>query len=243
MKLSAKEKAALRAAFRTMSPKEKLDYILTYYNYVILLILAALFVLGSVVHHQLSTRDPVLYLGFLNVGVGEDLELTLGDDYLRAAGHNPRQQEVYLYKDLYLTDDASIENQEYAYASRIKLMAAVSAQKLDLVLMNRESWDLLSRGGYLLALPPLLESSPALAEGLLPLVQENEVVLSENNIEYQLGEAEALQVETESVSNALRVNDLPLFAGAEFPEEVWLGVIANSPRQEEIQRCLDYLVP
>ena len=115
----------------------------------------------------------------------------------------------------------------------MKLMGAVSAGKLDLVLMNREAWDLLSRGGYLLEL-----DSAGLSEAFLPFLRENEVILSDNSIEYQLGEASEQIVEIRTAANALEVVAFPVFASAGFPEPVYLGLVANSPRTAA---CLDYL--
>lgn len=142
MKLPEKEKAAQKAAFHAMSPAKKAEHIYTYYKWPILLVLLALIVLGSVLHRQLTKKDPVLYLAFLNVSVGEDLERQLTADYLTDAGLDARRQEVYLYKDLYISDDADTLNHEFAYASKMKLSGAISAKKLDLVLMNREAYDI-----------------------------------------------------------------------------------------------------
>ena len=149
MKLPEQEKAAQKAAFRAMSPAKKLDHLYTYYKWPILLVLAALIVLGSVLSRELTRKEPVLYLALVNVSVGPDTEEALTDGFLSAIQADARRREVYLYRDLYLSDDADVLNHEYAYASRMKLMGAVQAQKLDLVLMNREGYDLLSRQGYL----------------------------------------------------------------------------------------------
>ena len=239
MKLTQKEKAARRAAFQAMSPQKKLDHIYTYYKWPILLGLVVLIVLGSVLHQHLTKKEPVLYLAFANVSVGEDLESGLTDGFLRFLGADAKKQEVYLYSDLYLSDNADTLNHEYAYASRMKLMGAVSAGKLDLVLMNREAYDFLSRSGYLMELSPaFLADDAALYAQVLPILSSNEVVLSDNSIEYQLGEAETHQVETETVQNALDVSSLPLFARAGFPDAVYLGVIANS---ERLADCIEFI--
>ena len=135
-------------------------------------------------------------------------------------------------------------NHEYAYASRMKLMGAVQAQKLDLVLMNREGYDLLSRQGYLTDL-----SAPAGGDGqvwpqqIAALLAENEVVLSDNSLEVLLGEADKEERVTRSVPNALSVSSLPLFRDAGFDGELYLGVIANSTRTEAAARFLEYLLP
>ena len=232
MKLTKQQKAAHRAAFRAMSPGEKLEYIWEDYKWPILVTMLVLGIIIWAAQRELTKKEPVLYLALVNVTVGEDLEQALTTGYLTASDKNPRRQEVYVYRDLYLSDDADVLNHEYAYASRTKVMGAVQTQKLDVVLMNREAYDLLSAQGYLLpfddaALPPLLVS--------------NEDVVSDNAIEWQLNEAATHERVTETVQNALAMSDCPLFQAAGFEGNVYAGVIANSPRPAEALRYLQYL--
>ena len=241
MKLSPEEKAAQKAAFRAMSPDKKLEHILTYYKWLILLVLVVLFVLGSVLQRELTKKEPVLQLALINVAVGEDLENALTADFITYDGGNPRRQEVYLYRDLYISEDADTLNHEYAYASQMKLMGAIQSQKLDLVIMNREGYDILSQKGYLAELPALLETDPDLAKEFSPLLVENEVVLSDNSIEVMLGEAEERERVTQSAVNAIALSSLPLFENAGFGSEIYLGLVANSPRTDAAMRYLRYL--
>ncbi len=234
MKLPEKEKAAQRAAFRAMRPAQKLDHILTYYKWPILLGLIALVILGSVLHRQLTKKEPVLYLAFLNVSLGEDLEAHLTADYLAEAGFDGKKQEIYLYRDLYISENADTLNHEYAYASKMKLTGAISAQKLDLALMNREAYDIFSAQGFLLELS-------ALPDELSPLLTENEVVVSDNSVDVLLGNEQEERRVTKSAANALAVSTLPLFRDAVFDGELYLGVLANSPRQEESLAYLRYV--
>ena len=216
-----------------MSGREKLDHIFTYYKWPILLGLAALIVLGSTLHRQLTRKEPALYLALVNVAVGEDLERTLTEDYLARSYPDAGRREVHLYRDLYLSDNADVLNHEYAYASRMKVMGAIQAQEMDLAVMNREGYDLFSSGGFLLELPELLAADPALGEALAPYIVSNTVVISDNGIEFQLGEAES--------ENALVIGSFPRIRDAGFPDEVYLGVIANSPRTEDALAYLRYL--
>lgn len=232
MKLTKQQKAAHRAAFRAMSPGEKLEYIWEYYKWPILLTMLVLGILIWAAQRELTKKEPVLYLALVNVTVGEDLEQALTTGYLTASDKNPRRQEVYVYRDLYLSDDADVLNHEYAYASRTKVMGAVQTQKLDVVLMNREAYDLLSAQGYLL---------PFDDAALPPLFVLNEVVVSDNAIEWQLNEAATHERVTETVQNALAMSDCPLFQAAGFEGNVYAGVIANSPRPAEALRYLQYL--
>ena len=234
VKLSEKEKAALKAAFQAMSPAEKAEHIFTYHKWTILLILLILLVLVSTLHRHLTQKKPVLYMAVINVSFGEDMEKRLTEDFLTKTGSDTRRQEVYLYRDLYLSEDADALNHEYAYASKMKLSSAITAGMLDIVLMNREAYDIFSRQGYLAELT-------SLPDEFTPFLTKNEVVLSDNSEEYLLGNAEEEQIVTETVSNSLAVSSLPLFRDAGFDGDLYLGVVSNSPRQKEAATYFRYL--
>ncbi len=242
MKLPDQEKAAQKAAFRAMSPAGKLDHIWTYYKWPILLGLIALLILGSTLHRQLTKKEPVLYAALANVAVGSDLESSLTAGFLEATDVDSRKAEVYLYRELYLSEDADQLNHEYAYASRMKLMGAIQSQKLDVLVMNREAYDLLSESGYLLELDALLEADPALAEQTAPWLIANDVIVSDNGLDWTLGEAETHEVVTRSECNGIDLSELPLFQKAGFEEPVYLGVIANSPRLPAALQYVQYLL-
>ena len=234
VKLSEEEKAAHKAAFQAMSPAEKAEHIFTYHKWTILLVLLVLLIIGSTIHRQLTQKRPVLYLAVVNVSLGEDVQKQLTQDFLTETGGDARRQEVYLYRDLYLSEDADALNHEYAYASKVKLTGAISAGKLDLVLMNREAYDIISRQGYLMELT-------SLSDPLSPYITENEVILSDNSVDYLLGNAEEEKVVTEAVPNSLAVSSLPLFRDAGFDGDLYLGVVSGSPRQEEADAYLRYV--
>ena len=100
--------------------------------------------------------------------------------------------------------------------------------------MNREAYDIFSRQGYLLELT-------SLPNELSPFLTMNEVILSDNSVDYLLGNAEEEQVVTETVPNSLTVSSLPLFRDAGFDGDLYLGVVSNSSRQEEAAAYLRYL--
>ena len=234
VKLSEKEKAAHKAAFKAMSPAQKAEHIFTYHKWTILMILLLLLIPGSIIHRKLTQKKPVLYLAVINTSFGEDVEKSLTEDFLVEAGFDARRQEVYLYRDLYLSEDADTLNHEYAYASKVKLGGAISAEKLDLVLMNREAYDIFSRQGY-------LKELTSLPDALSPYLTENEVILSDNSVDYLLGNAAEEQIVTEAVPNSLAVSSLPLFRDAGFDGDLYIGVVSNSPRQEEAAAYFRYI--
>ena len=235
MKRSPEEIAALRESFRKMDAAHKAEYIYMYYKWFILLGIVVLVILGNTLHRQLTKKDVTLYLGMANVSVGTELEQAITVDFLEWMGQNPKKSEVLAYKGLYLSSNASTEDHQYAYASQMKVMAAVNAKKLDVVLMNREAYDLLSQGGYLLPLT-------ALPEILTPYLMENEVILESNAIEVQLNTAEEYRIVTETVPNGLDVSTFPLFQNAGFDGTVYMGIITNTLRVDTAVSYLEYLL-
>lgn len=234
MKRSPEEIAALRESFRKMDMAHKAEYIYMYYKWFILLGIVVLVILGNTLHRQLTKKNVTLYLGMANVSVGTELEQTITIDFVQWLGQNPKKNEVLAYKGLYLSSDAATEDHQYAYASKMKVMAAVNAQKLDLVLMNREAYDLLSQSGYLL---PLTE----LPESLTPYLMENEVILESNAIDVQLNTAEDYRIVTETVPNGLDVSEFPIFRDAGFDGAVYIGFLANIPHYDTAVSYLEYL--
>ena len=242
MKLSQQEKAAYRAAFRQMNPVQKLDYLFTYYKAPIVLGLIAVFVLCSVLIRQLTKKETVLYVSLTNFTAGEDLSAALTEAFLESAYPGASRQEVSLYQDLYLSEDASTENHEYAYASRIKLMGTLQAQKLDIFLMNEEAYQILSANGYLLNLEDFLKEEDASFLTLLtPYLTSRNVILEDNAIAWQLGEASEHEVSAVSVPNGIEVTSFPCFEKAGLNGRFYAGIAANSPRLSAALAYLKYL--
>ena len=92
--------------------------------------------------------------------------------------------------------------------------------------------------GYLLELTELPDP---LSDELSPFLTENEVIISDNSVDYMLGNETEQQIVTETVTNSLDVSSLPLFQDAGFDGKLYLGLVANSPRQEEARTYLQYI--
>jgi len=233
MRLSEQERAANRAAFRQMSAGQKAEYVFAYYKLPLVIGLVLVVALGTVAWRALTHKEPLLYLAYANVVPTPALDEALGAGYVQSRGANPRRSEVLCYRELYLTADAESANHQYAYASKLKLMAAIEAEQLDVALMNQEAYDLLSASGYLAALDADLAGNP--------LLRSNDVVLSSNAVEVELGEADQLDAEIVRQANALEVTDAALLQGFAPGERFYLGVIANTPRRAEALAYLAYV--
>ena len=241
MKLSKEEKAANWAAFKKMNLLQRAEYIFAYYKVPIIAVAVPLIFLSHMLYLHITRKEPVLYCGFINVAVGQQLETHLTTDFVVSMDASPNKNMVYTYPDMYLSLDPSAAEHQYAYASRMKLLATIQNQTLDVVLMNREAYDILSANGYLLSLPDFLSPDAGLAGELAPYLTENTVILEDNQIEFDLGTADEYWAETEEVVNGLDVSGFPVFTEAGYSDELYLGVIGNTARPEMARSYIGYL--
>ena len=114
-------------------------------------------------------------------------------------------------------------------------------RQLDVMLMNREAYDIMSAGGYLLPLADLLGQDEGLYRRVADRLTENTVILEDNDIEHRLDETVPYSAVTESVANGLLISAFPLFEVAGFSGDVYLGAIGNSARSDAVLRYIDYL--
>ena len=225
MKLSEKEKKGNREAFAKMSLGEKISYLFTYYKFPFFTgVIAVLFLIVTGVH-ELTKKEQVFYLACVNTAFGDTLNSELTDGFLKYLELDPKKTEVIEYRDLYISEDASAENHEYAYASKMKIIGAISARKMDAVLMNREAWEEMSQSGFLKDLTTL---DPELVKEIEPYAETNEVIIDDNAVEYRLNEAEEYVYTSEQVLNGIRVNSFPIFQKAGIEGDVYLGIIENT---------------
>lgn len=243
MKLPEHERQAHREAFRAMSLAQKAEYIFAYYKLPLVIALVAAVALGSVLKYQLTHKDALLYVAYANVELAEEDDRNIFDGFLKSQDANPRTTEVYRYYGLYLTDPEGSVDHQYSYASRLKLTAAIDAEQLDVVLMNQEAYDLLSHSGYLADLQTTVcECNPDLLPQAGPLICGNDVIIKDNQVELDLGEADAYEAVTEQHGNAFDVSELPAFRNLGLSDRVYLGIIGNTPRRKEALDLVSYLL-
>ena len=233
MKRSPEERQHQREVFRQLSRAKKLEHIWLYYKAPIIAGILAVGILLSSLYRAAVRKDPTVYLACLNVSIGETLEDELTEAFIRDQGMDTSRNEVRLYRNLYLSENPAAADHEYAYASRMKLLATIHSKQLDMVLMNQEAYDLCSASGYLLDLSGMVDSIYLTA---------NQVILEDNSIEYSLNEAPEYKAVTQSVWNALELTQLPAFQNAGLSGSVYIGIVANTPRLAECQHYLEYLI-
>ena len=142
---------------RSLRGRKRLEQIWTYYKLPIFLVLLAVYAVCYIGYRQATRKNEVLYLAMVNVSAGQQLTEQLTQGFLDQQGLT-QKDDVYLYNGLLLSEEA---DQQYVYASRMKIMGALAADQLDVVLMDAEARDAFLEEGYLADLRTL---DPGLAD-------------------------------------------------------------------------------
>ena len=245
-KLQKKYQSGVRPFMQNLHGKAKLQfclqYLWDYYKLPLAAAAIALYIALYAVYGHFTHKDTVLYTALVNVAVGETLTEELSSRFLTAQNLNTNANTFRLYSGLYLTDDENSIYHEYTYASRLKILASIDAEQLDVALMNKEAFDAFSQNGYLYNLDKLLaEEVPALHQQLAPYFVTNTVILEDNSEDLLLDSSAVYHAETEDYPMGLDLSASPLIQKAGFQETVYLGIIKNSPRMHTVFDYLEYL--
>lgn len=241
---------------KSLSAKQKLQYIWDYYKLPLIGICILLYVVSYLIYGKLTQKDIPLYIALINVSMSDTRADELTDGFLTFEGFEPSGSEIELYTDLYLTADVDNEMFAYSYASEMKILGAIDGELLDVVFLNREAFDAFSQNGYLYNLETLLlDADPQLYQSLKDSLVTNqtpgetasEQAAGESTSELFSGENTSDMVSEEKTSQTeeqpvgLDVSDSPYMADADFDGEVYLCVLANTPRTDMVIHYLRYL--
>lgn len=228
---------------RSLRGRKRLEYILDYYRLPLAALCALLLITFSIIS-RMGRSEPTLYGAFVNVSLSEDLSHRLTDGILQdldlGLDQNPVEerstsgQSFYLYRGLYLRQDAQSEEHAYTYASKMKILAALNAERLDLIFMDQEAFDAFSQNGYLLDLGGFLEENAPDLQALAPYLVSNTRILEDNSVELLLGNETDYRAVTKVYQQGIHLSDFPSFRESGLSGDLYLGIAANSPRLSHV---------
>lgn len=224
--------------------KRRLQYIWDYYKFPLIILCVLLYFVGYIIYGRISHKETTLYIALVNITIGETLTEELTDRFLLDQNLNPSRNQVRFYENLYLTEDESSDTHEYTYASRMKIIASIDGEQMDIVLMNREAFDAFSQNGYLCNLEELLlPEDSMLFSRLRPYMISNTVILEDNSTDLYFDESIPYQSQTEIYPMGLDLSAAVCVRDSGLDNTVYLGIISNSPRKSTAISYLRYLFP
>lgn len=226
--------------WKMLTPAKRVQYIWNYYKLPIVIGLILLYIVIYTFYRNSGKKDVILYTALVNVAPGEAFCETLSDKFLEYAQADQKKEAFTLYKGLYLTDDESNEQFQYTYASQMKILAAIDDEQLDVVLADKEAFEAFAQNGYLYDLDTFFMDAD-LKESLESFFVEGMEILEDNAKEAVLDPDVEYQAVTKKYPMALDLSGFSLFQDAGFQDTVYLCVIANTPRQEQVEQYIRYL--
>ena len=215
----------------------RIQYIWDYYKVPLFTAALFIYIICYIIFRHATDRDILLYVAAVNTPVQKETEDFINSfpksDYaVPDAGDTgsteSRNAVVSLAKDLYLTSDPDSEYHQYVYASRLKILASIEAEKLDIVLADREAMDAFAAKGFLMP----LESVFANDSQILNRLETGTVILEDNQLDVMLDESVPYEAVTRSERAYLDLSGLTTLPGMPEERRVYLGIIANTPRQD-----------
>ena len=242
--MRAKRKASLeREKLKNLHGLKKVQYIWDYYKLPIVVLCIFLYIITYSLYVNFTHKETVLYTDLVNVSASESLTAQLSTDFLDFIDTDTSKETMQLYTGLYLTDDETNPYHEYTYASRMKILASIDSEQLDVVLMNKEAFDAFSQNGYLCDLMELLsDKDTVLLNECKPDLVTNTIILEDNSVDLQFDPSITYQAVTEEHPFGLDMSQSGLIGKSMFDDTVYLGIIANSPRKETAIDYIKYLM-
>lgn len=227
---------------KTLKGKTKMQYIWDYYKLPLAVFGILLYIVSYILYGRFTQKESILYTALINVNIGEDLTNELGRNFLNFMNLNPAKSKLELYTGLYLTEDELNENHQYTYASRMKILAIIDGELLDVVLMNKEAFDAFSQNGYLYDIEKLLlQTDSGFYDTIKPDLVPNIVILEDNQEDLLFDASISYHAVIEEHYYGVNLSRTKLIGNASFSEPVYFGIIANSPRTDSAMDYLKYL--
>lgn len=239
MRKMKQAKKSFKDKWKSLHGIAKLQYIWDYYKLPIFLICIAVYIPCYIFYRHVTAVYPQLYLGYVNIEVGETLNRRLTEEFITYLRPEKKYSIVKTMDKLALTENLQKVDGAYIYASQMKILSEIENQHLDLVLMNREAFDAFSQNGFLLDLRGFSEDYHL--QALKPYFIDNIEILSDNATEVMLDPSVEYHSETTAYPMGIEITDFPIIQEAGFPDRVYLGIIANTPRLDTAAAYVTYL--
>ena len=228
--------------WKGLSTRKKLKYIWDYYKLPLFACLILLYIAIYTGYRIITHRDMLLYAAAVNITDSKELKARLKDDFLSSIGYDKKHEDMTLYTRLYLTTDKDSEYYTYSYASEMKLIGALEAKRLDVVLMDRESFDAFCANGYLCEIDSFLKKNcPDFYEEHKDDLVKNTIILSDNADEVSRDKSIEYKAETKDALLGLSMSQSGFYKDLGFSDEMLLGVIKDTAREGAASKYVEFL--
>jgi len=159
--------------WKQMSTADKASYIWTYYKVPIVILVVILGLIIHAISGYINRKNDILFVGTANMAIPEEVLPLFTDDYIASDPSFGKRDSVSMAYLGTLSDASPAMYMTGPAATQMKIMASVEAGQLDVVLMDREAFDMLSMNGFLLDLGRLTAGGTAGGSGTDTAIEAN----------------------------------------------------------------------
>lgn len=218
--------ARLKKNMESMTPREKLDHLWTYYKWVLVVLAVIVVITCVVITGYKNVHTELMFSGvIINTNVSLDGQEFLNTEFFALLDGDPKHQKSYLV-NLFYEDPNTTDQVEYAYQALQKIQASLSVRELDYMIGD------LVGVRTCMNLDALMDLTQVLTlEELQPYIDANAVLY----LEYERT--------GEKIPVALKLNDHPLAASGymEITQDTYLAFFANTPRLDTCRTFWEYI--
>jgi hypothetical protein len=219
------EHKSTREKMANMSKKEKASYIWEYYRYHIIGTIVAIIFVTSFVSGILKQKESILGVTLVGKTIDtakfEELKNKTNAEIIK---DDPKNKKTVSYEYMTITDNAM---DEYSRASRDKLTVTIAANELDVVILDKATYDSYVKQGMFLRLDTLAQYSNSLLKNYPPVKGKIEAEGSDNS---------------EGVYG-INVENLPILNSLKFDsKDKVLCIITNTKRLDKSIEYINWLL-
>lgn len=197
--------------FKDLTPKKKLQFIWDYYKIHIIITAVIICTIFSIIKTVRNNTSYDLYVAYINMTVNDSLT-----DSIQSISN----LNIDSYTNLLITEDPQGENLEYAYASSMKVMSAISAEKLDVIIADSYGISYANESDYLVDLNEYIKQEDSSLQKIL---------------------APYFIYDSTGKAYAIDVSKISPFKDAGYEEPIYLGIISSKNHTNEKRELIEAL--
>lgn len=232
-----------KAVFRTLSRKQKLQYLWDYEKLPILGILVLILIVGSFALRAIRKKQVLLSAAIVNVQISDDTRHMLSEDYTDLFPGGSRKNMVQLHTNLLLTPaDADADTSSAGDMAADTAAAADTSAKKDIAMSSQSVDGALYEYAYASSLKLLALMTDRKLDVVLMDPEACEQ-FSRNDYLMDLSDIDGLQEYQGSLTlkgDALSLDGSTLADTAHFSGDVLIGIIQNTQRQDAAVQYIRY---
>ncbi|MBE6940917.1 MAG: hypothetical protein E7436_06400 [Ruminococcaceae bacterium] len=210
------------ATMKEMTWKERWEYFWEYYKVATIVTIFLAVVLGTILYDALKPRPEIIIKGaVVNVALSEQTEKDLSEGLL-ALFEGTEDQTAELMFSTIVTDTSVTHDASSNYAEITKLVAGITAQELDYLLMDEAAKNYFAQ--------------QEVFQDLANLLSREQLAALEGRLVYQ-----TLKDGTE-VPTAIDLSGLPLDEGCTTGKGLYIGFPGNTGREDKLGALVEYLL-